>query len=131
MINEWNSFAAGFTQESDDSDRGGGLWFCIRDALSVGQQYVCVFSLFCPPTFSVLIPSCYHCDLSTFSFIHPTLLPMLSQLKLSSSSGPGNSGRIRRAAKEEHPQHKRGGRESAAELRHGGLDGWQDVGRKR
>lgn len=50
--NELYSFAVGSTQESDDSDRGGGLWVRVRDALLVGQQYVCLFTPFCPPFLS-------------------------------------------------------------------------------
>lgn len=37
---EWYSFADEFTQKSNDSDRSGGIWVRVRDALFIRQQYV-------------------------------------------------------------------------------------------
>ena len=50
----------------------------------------------------------------------------VSSLTLRDSSGPGNEGGIRRTAEEEHTEWRSECGKSFTELRHGGLDGWED-----
>ena len=58
----------------------------------------------------------------------PNNEPHITSHHLTPQSGSRNEKGIRRAAEEEHPERGREHGESAAEFRHGGVDGGQDVG---